>query len=42
MPIGKYDKGIVVFVEALKMTPELKDVSIIEEKAYYPVYFKIL
>jgi len=42
IPVGKYKLGMVIFAEAVKMTPDLKDVFIIEGKAYYPFYFKIL
>jgi hypothetical protein len=40
--VGELTPGLKVLVEAIKMTPELKDVYIIEGKAYYPVYFKVL
>lgn len=42
LPVGGFQPGIELYVEAIKITPELKDVYIIEWKAYYPFYFKIL
>jgi len=42
IPVGEYKPGIIVFVEAIKMTEELKDVFIIGGKAYYLVYFRIM
>ena len=41
-PIGDHNVGKELFVDAVKMSEELKDVYIIEWKAYYPFYFKIL
>lgn len=42
IPVGVYDTGVVVLVEAVKMTEDLKDVYIVEGKAYYLVYFQVL
>lgn len=40
-PVGKLVVGDVVAVEAVKITLELKDVYIIEERAYYIIHFRI-
>jgi hypothetical protein len=40
--IGNLDRGDVYSVEAVKVTLEIKDVYIIEGRAYYLHYFKIL
>lgn len=42
IPVGEYKPGMIVFVEAVKMTGDLKDVFIIGGKAYYLVYFRII
>ena len=39
--VGKLNRGDVVLVEAVKITLELKDVFIIEGKAYYIIHFRI-
>ncbi len=41
VPVGQMGKGLVVFVEAIKMTPDMKDVYVIEGKAYYLSFFAI-
>jgi hypothetical protein len=41
-PVGNLEKGDVVSVEAVKLTLQLRDVFIIEGKAYYIIYFRIL
>jgi hypothetical protein len=41
-PVGTLEKGNVVSVEAVKLTLELKDVYIIDGKAYYLIHFRIL
>jgi len=41
-PVGNLDKGDIVDVQAVKLTPELMDVFIINGKAYYLYYFRIL
>lgn len=41
-PVGILDKGDIVDVQAVKLTPELMDVFIINGKAYYLYYFRIL
>ena len=40
--VGVYDKGVVVLVEAVKMTQDLQDVFIVAGKAYFLVYFRVL
>ena len=42
IPVGEYDAGMIVMVEAVKMTLELRDVFVVERKAYYLVNFEIL
>jgi len=42
IPVGVHDKGMVVLVEAIKMTEDLRDVFIVEGKAYYLVHFNIM
>jgi hypothetical protein len=41
-PVGNLDKGDIVDVQAVKLTPKLMDVFIINGKAYYLYYFRIL
>lgn len=41
-PVGNLRSGDIVSVEAIKITLELKDVFIVEGKAYYLVNFRIL
>lgn len=41
IPVGKFQHGDIVAVEAVKVTMELKDVYIIERKAYYIIHFRI-
>lgn len=41
-PVGSLEKGDIVYVQAVKLTLELKDVFIINGKAYYLFYFRIL
>jgi hypothetical protein len=41
IPVGKFQLGDIVAVEAVKITLELKDVFIIEGKAYYIIHFRI-
>ena len=40
--IGNLERGDIVTVEAVKITLELMDVFIIQGKAYYLVYFRML
>lgn len=42
IPVGGLSEGENVSVEAVKVTLELKDVFIIEGKAYYIIHFKIV
>jgi hypothetical protein len=42
IPVGNLEKGAARLVEAVKVTLELKDVYVIEGKAYYIIHFKIL
>jgi hypothetical protein len=42
IPIGTLERGDAVLVEAVKVTLELRDVYIIEGKAYYLIHFRIL
>jgi hypothetical protein len=42
VPVGKRSAGLIVFVEAVKMTTELKDVFTIFGKAYYISYFRVV
>jgi hypothetical protein len=42
LPVGNLEKGDIVAVEAVKLTLELRDVFIIEGRAYYLMYFRIL
>lgn len=42
IPVGELQSGDVVYVEAVKITLELKDVYIIGGKAYYLFHFRIL
>ena len=41
-PVGGLDTGDIVYVQAVKLTLELKDVFIINGRAYYLFYFRIL
>lgn len=41
-PVGYLIKGDVYLVDAVKVTFELKDVYIIEGKAYYIIHFRII
>lgn len=41
IPVGELQSGDVVSVDAVKITLELKDVFIIEGKAYYIIHFRI-
>jgi hypothetical protein len=40
--VGYLEKGDVYLVDAVKVTLELKDVFIIEGKAYYIIHFKVI
>jgi len=40
--VGNLDKGDIVYVQAVKLTLELRDVFIINGRAYYLFYFRIL
>lgn len=42
IPIGTLEKGDAILVDAVKVTLELRDVYIIEGKAYYLIHFRIL
>jgi hypothetical protein len=42
IPVGIYEKGMIVLVEAVKMTEDLRDVFVIGGKAYFLKYFRIL
>ena len=42
IPVDELYSGNVVTVDAVKITLKLKDVFIIEGKAYYFFYFRIL
>jgi hypothetical protein len=41
-PVGNLEKGDIVYVQAVKVTLELRDVFIINGRAYYLFYFRIL
>ena len=41
-PVGALEKGDVVMVEAVKVTIELKDVYIVQGRAYYIIHFRLL
>jgi hypothetical protein len=41
-PVGHLEKGDVYLVDAVKVTLELRDVFIIEDKAYYLIHFRII
>ena len=41
-PVGDLEKGAVVHVQAVKVTLDLRDVYIIDGRAYYLFYFRIL
>ena len=40
--VGNLDKGDIVYVQAVKLTVELRDVFIINGRAYYLYYFRIM
>lgn len=42
IPVGSFQEGDIVSVQAVKVTLQLKDVFIIEEKAYYIFHFRII
>jgi len=42
VPVGKLEEGMIVLVEAIKMTEDLRNVFVVEGKAYYLVHFQIL
>jgi hypothetical protein len=42
LPVGYLVKGDVYYVDAVKVTLELRDVYIIQGKAYYIVHFKVI
>lgn len=41
-PVGGLEEGDIVYVQAVKLTLELRDVFIINGRAYYLYYFRIL
>jgi hypothetical protein len=41
-PVGELEKGDAYLVDAVKVTLELRDVYIIENKAYYIIHFRII
>ena len=42
IPVGVFKTGMIVLVDAVKMTEDLQDVFVVEGKAHYLVHFQIL